>query len=78
MPFSDGGLRELDNAVAAVNVAKYAAGRVRRRMGYLISPEQDADLRLIEAAIWRLEQDYYPAIRAELYAAFQLRRGRAE
>lgn len=67
------GISALDDAAAAVNLAQYALHRIRRRLGYLISAEQDADLKIVESALKRI-MDYQGIARSELSEAFQRKR----
>lgn len=69
------GISALDDAAAAVNLAQYALHRIRRRLGYLISAEQDADLKIVEQALARV-LSYQGVARGELSDAFQKRRDR--
>jgi hypothetical protein len=56
-------LSALDNAAAALSSAHMAAERLRARLGYLASPEQQRDLADMLAAIERAQQYHYPARR---------------
>lgn len=74
MPFRAApGLAALEDAMAARNIAEHRAYEVRRRLGYLISPEQRRALDDLEAALTRVAT-YQTQARAELAREYEQNR----